>query len=240
MVDLRCSLLSLYDSATRWRRLIFGIVPPHFQDHVRKEGGVMNQPRSDVPAPLLVDDRVADAQLTHRRGQAREALTQVGLIEAATLSLASRIHLLKIEGEALFDVGEVSRSICTLKRAFRNLSCDGPDNLRFDIVFSLLLRSTDFYGPADVVPQVAELRQLGSRIGDAYALSLLHLAVARLEGIRGHYLDAHRRLQTARQLAVAKPTDSLLCSLDMVDGSLECSSGHLGRSTELPRREIDA
>ena len=161
----------------------------------------MNQPRSDVPAPLLVDDRVADAQLTHRRGQAREALTQVGLIEAATLSLASRIHLLKIEGEALFDVGEVSESICTLKRAL-DLSCDGPDNLRFDIVFSLLLRSTDFYGPADVVPQVAELRQLGSRIGDAYALSLLHLAVARLEGIRGHYLDAHRRLQTARQLAV--------------------------------------
>ena len=195
----------------------------------------MNQPRSDVPAPLLVDDRVADAQLTHRRGQAREALTQVGLIEAATLSLASRIHLLKIEGEALFDVGEVSRSICTLKRAL-DLSCDGPDNLRFDIVFSLLLRSTDFYGPADVVPQVAELRQLGSRIGDAYALSLLHLAVARLEGIRGHYLDAHRRLQTARQLAVAKPTDSLLCSLDMVDGSLECSSGHLGRSTELADR----
>ena len=86
-----------------------------------------------------------------------------------------------MEGEALFDVGHVSDSMDRLKQAL-DLSRTAHDSLHFEVAFCLFLRSTDFYGPVEMVPQVAELRQLAARIGDAYALSLLHLAVASSRG----------------------------------------------------------
>jgi len=133
---------------------------------------------------------------------------------------------------ALFDVGDAISSLAALERAVAD-SSEHRTDLQFAATFSLFVRATDFQTPSVLLPVLVRLRQLASLLGDAPSLSGLHLAVARLEGLRGHCVDAHRHLEIARKLAERSDRPALLCSIDLVEASLETIAGNLIRSKQL-------
>jgi DNA-binding NtrC family response regulator len=142
---------------------------------------------------------------------------------------------MSLEGMALFDLGDVVNSIELLQSAVEAARhCDG--RLRFDTAFTLFVRVTDFQAPSELLPSLTELRQLASQVADAHSLGGLHLAVARVEGLRGHCADAHRHLEIARRCVERESNNAYMCSVDMIEGSLESVEGNLVRSRMLADR----
>jgi DNA-binding NtrC family response regulator/tetratricopeptide (TPR) repeat protein len=130
---------------------------------------------------------------------------------------------------ALFDIGNAIQAIGTLQEAVE-VSRRCSSALQFASAFALFVRESDFQAPVEVIPGLTRLRLLASLVGEAHSLTGLHLAVARLEGYRGHCVNAHRHLEIARRFAGDAGQVSLNCSIDLVDASLESIAGNLARS----------
>ena len=139
-----------------------------------------------------------------------------------------------IRAMAAFDVGDVTTSLAQLEAQTKDKST--TTSSRFEASLALFLRASDFETPDQLLPHLAGLRQLALMSGNARSLAGLHLAVARLEGLRGFFLGAHRHLQISRRLGARAEDGQLACTLDLVEGSLECLSGNLVRSRELGER----
>jgi hypothetical protein len=101
---------------------------------------------------------------------------------------------------ARFDLGDVIGSIADLRNASAAAESAGI-RFRFAAAFAHFLRESDFLQPSALLPLVAKLRQLAARAGDAESLASLHLAVARVEGLRGQCLTARHHLELARALS---------------------------------------
>ena len=128
---------------------------------------------------------VPDVEALYRGGFPAEVLARTEPKEVKSADAESRVQLSVLRGMALFDLGDAVASIATLERAIQD-SADHKANLQFLATFSLFVRATDFQTPAALLPLLIQLRQLAALVGDAQSLSGLHLAVARLEGLRGH------------------------------------------------------
>jgi DNA-binding NtrC family response regulator len=74
---------------------------------------------------------------------------------------------------------------------------------------------------------------LATSIADARALANLHLAVARLEGLRGCCVEAFRQLELARRLCQRSADPQLTCSLELVEASLETLAGNFARALQM-------
>ncbi len=174
---------------------------------------------------------LAEAQRLYRDGRVREIVDlfprEAGIEAASGSSPRLRIVL----AMARFDLGDVTSSIDGLEAIIRDLP--ESSRVRFDARLALFLRSSDFQSPEELLPGLTELRQLAARNGTAKILAGLHLAVARLEGIRGHFGDAYRHLNLSRRLAEGELDEALGCSLDLVEASLEFVGGNLPRSRKL-------
>ncbi len=162
----------------------------------------------------------------YRTGKVRELLQRSSNHRELSASAAERLAIL--EAMAQFDLGDAQGSIERLQSVLR--SSPRNSTSKFDAAMALFLRLSDFQGPEQLLPALVELRQASARAGNAGALAALHLAVARFEGIRGHCSDAHRHLEVSRRVAAREQNQALLCSLDLVEGSLECVAGNLVRS----------
>ena len=103
---------------------------------------------------------------------------------------------------------------------------------------ALFERSAGFLAPEDALRELSGLRQLAAAVGDAHALSQLHLAVARVEGCRGLCLQARRHLEIARKLANQVEQVALQCAVDQVETGLELVIGNLDRARELSERAL--
>jgi len=123
------------------------------------------------------------AEALYRAGHNEEVLADVPkLIERVTEpDLAVRLRIL--EGMATFDLGNVVESLKLLRRAVE-VSKHSSAPVRFSAAMALFVREADFQTPDEILPGLTMLRQLASSIGDASALAGLHLAVARVEGLR--------------------------------------------------------
>lgn len=170
---------------------------------------------------------LSEAEARYRTGDVRSVID-----DYPDSGSSARIRV--IRAMALFDLGDVTGSIAALLAIIR----DTPNHSyeRFDARLALFLRSSDFESPTELLPSLTELRQLATRLGTAKTLAALHLAVARVEGLRGHLRDAHRHLQLSRTLSGDTPDEGVACSLDLVEGSLECVRGNLSRSRDLAQR----
>src|SRR4029453_5412742 len=91
----------------------------------------------------------------------------------------------------------------------------------------------DFLAPEEVIPKLSRLRQLASAAGNVRSLASLHLAVARVEGCRGHCASTHHHLEMARVLAARGNDLALSCTVDVVEASLETVAGNLEGSKVL-------
>jgi DNA-binding NtrC family response regulator len=132
---------------------------------------------------------------------------------------------------ALYDLGQGTLALKRIAAAEDDSQSDPATN--FEVTFALFLRLSDVSEPKVLLEKLGHLRQLASRVADARSLGALHLAVARLEGIRGGCHDAHRHLEISRRLIERQPLDGLLYALDLVEGSLESVAGNLARARRL-------
>ena len=163
----------------------------------------------------------------YRSGRLQEVIETVSSVDLARLDPGEHSRVLLLQGMALYDLGDAVGAIHCLRSASEGADVD--PKLAFEIVFALFLRLSDFSDPQELIPRLADLRQLASHVGDVRSLGSLHLAVARLEGIRGRCADAHRHMELSRRLIEREQSDSLLCALDLVTGSLESIAGNLTR-----------
>ena len=177
---------------------------------------------------LSSNPHVQHAESLYRSGRTEEVAACVRAAEAQDLDDDARIRLRLVHGMALFDLGDAVGAIQTLGDVVE-ASRRGSIDLQFTTAFALFVRQTDFHAPEFLLPALSRLRQLASSIGDAHSLAGLHLAVGRLEGYRGHCVDAHRHLEIARRFAERGESLALRLSVDLFEGSLESVAGNLAR-----------
>ena len=173
---------------------------------------------------------IRDAEDLYRTGQNRELIQFAR--SAPKCDEQTEQRLLVLGAMAKFDVGDVVGSIDDLRRA-NSFFGNAPPTAQFYAAFAHFVREVDFLGPADAIPHLTRLRQFACRVGDTDSLSSLHLAVARVEGFRGHCLTAHSHLEIARQFAQRSASTSLRCTVDIVEASLQSLAGNLRRSKDL-------
>ena len=177
-------------------------------------------------------DTLSEAQRLYREGRSRSLAD--ARFDEDSLERADRTRLEIVKAMAQFDLGEVTSSLARLGSVVGDEANDPAS--RFEACLALFLRVSDFEAPDDLLPYLTDLRQLSALSGNARSLASLHLAVARLEGLRGLFPDAHRHLRLSRRLASLGDDQALACTLDLVEGSLECLSGNLLRSKALGER----
>jgi DNA-binding NtrC family response regulator len=138
---------------------------------------------------------------------------------------------------ALYDLGQVRTGLAILEHADEISRHEPRANL--EVNFALFLRLSDYCQPKELVTILGRLRQLASQLGDAQSLGALHLAVARLEGLRGRCRDANQHLQVSQRLFQRGQVEAHQYALSGVEVSLECVAGNLRRSRRLGETCLD-
>src|SRR5687768_16595263 len=129
------------------------------------------------------DELISELHRLYRSGRLRECLELGDSRLAESLSSLDRARVLLAQGITLYDLGNAVDAIERLRAADE---CSRPDpRTNFEIAFALFLRLSDFSEPKVLVASLGRLRQLACYLADVRSLGSLHLAVARLEGIRG-------------------------------------------------------
>jgi DNA-binding NtrC family response regulator len=198
--------------------------------------------RGDVVDPENVERNdgarraLETAETLYRTGKSHELVQFIGGLPAGG-DLELQVRLQVLSGMAHFDLGQATRAISDLRRASET-SLQAGLQTQFSTAFAHFIKESDFLEPNALIPLLTRLRQLASSVGDSESLASLHLAVARVEGFRGHYLTARHHLELARSLAGKSRNVSLLCSLDLIDASLETLGGNLTRARTLAERGL--
>ena len=175
---------------------------------------------------------IAEVRDSYRLGRTQDVITRTTLEKISGRDPDTFVALLITRGMAQFDLGDATASLATLAEAIEH-SKQLELALQFTAAFAHFVRDTDFRAPEEVLPALAHLRQISARAGDSESLAGLHLAVARMEGLQGHCIDAHRHLEIARRFTSHGADDAVRCSVDLVEASLESIAGNLTRSRAL-------
>ena len=172
-----------------------------------------------------------EAESLYRAGRNSDLVKLIDSVPTS-LGLTAKVRLKVLGGMAKFDIGDVVASIADLRSA-TEAAGSGDLKLQFSTTFAQFLRESDFLGPEELIPHLTKLRQLASMVGDRTSLAALHLAVARVEGCRGHCMSAHRHLEIARSFTDHSDNLALQCTVDVVEASLESIAGNFSRSKTL-------
>jgi DNA-binding NtrC family response regulator len=197
-----------------------------------------SRPLGVVPDALSAVALLNELERLYRTGENATVLQHWREASSGQLDLETRARGLTISGMASYDLGDVVESIRALEEA-QDLSKSLPLSLQFVTAFALLVRKADFLPAEEVLSGLTHLRQLASSVGNARSLASLHLAVARLEGLCGHYINAHRHLEVARRLIEPYDDVPLRCAVDNVEASLESLGGNLSRARSLAESCLD-
>jgi len=182
----------------------------------------------DNPAVL-----VREAQELYRAAKNSELLRLVESNRNPT-SDEPGVRLRLLEGMARFDLGDVVRSLEVLRIAVDEAK-DLEIGTQFAGCFAQFLRRSDFFGPEALITDLTNLRQLAAKAGNTGSMAALHLAVARVEGLRGHCANAHHHLELARRFVSRTQDVALACTVDIVEASLETVAGNLVRAKKLAK-----
>ena len=185
------------------------------------------------PAQVVADSLTA-VELLLRAGRTAEIGPYLQSLDQTELPTQTRARLATAHGMALFELGDVIAACEQLQHAFE-LASDGPLDLQFSTALALFSRQSQFLAPDETLPTLSRLRQLGTRVGDAAAIANLHLVVARLEGFRGHCINARRHVHVARQLFGQSDRPAHRSIIDLVDSGLEMYAGNLNRAAQSAR-----
>jgi transcriptional regulator with PAS, ATPase and Fis domain len=131
---------------------------------------------------------------------------------------------------ALFDQGDVTRCL----EVFSELSVavlDAAPQSRFEVEFLRFQSASAFLSPSDTTSLLAPLRQLATSLGDSSSLAGLHLAVAKLESLRGSMTDAGTHVEIARRLACESGLAAIQTRVDLISTNIDVYSGNIERAT---------
>jgi len=180
-----------------------------------------------MPERILtsVSPSTEQAQSLYRSGRLSEA---IALAEGSGLNDAP---LRLVHATALYDTGAAVRSLELLSRLCWDLQGE-VEGARFGAEFSLFVRESTFQSPADTASRLAQLRQLATAIGDASSLAGLHLAVAKIEALRGSSSDSRLHLSIAKRLASEVDSTNLVCSIELVSASPMMYAGSIDQARQ--------
>src|SRR5262245_45784565 len=147
---------------------------------------------------------------------------------------ATGIRTAMLHGMALFEAGDVCRSLDRLRLAVLVSKGSGAES-EFSAALALFSRESQFQAPNEALPALSRLRQLAASAGDANSLGGLHLVVARLEACRGHCTNARRHLEISRKLFNIVDRPALTAAVSLVDSGLEMYGGNLARASRSAR-----
>jgi len=139
---------------------------------------------------------------------------------------------------ALFEAGNFIESI-ECHTAAADLAAEQCSQLAFSSALALFSRSSQFQAPEDTLGALISLRHQAASLGNAQTLASMHVVVARLESLRGHYINAHRQVHISRQIAQSVDHIGLRAAIELVDCGLEISSGNLRRALVFARTGLD-
>lgn len=154
--------------------------------------------------------------------------TELGL-SLSRPDLPARTKLLL--SSILFDGGDVLASIALLRSSPGASADRDAVELRLELALASLGKESQFQSPEETLPSLARARQLAATVGSAYAIGSLHLAVARIEAMRGLYGSARRHLELCRHL-LAGSSDSRQAAVQSVISALEGNSGNLAAAEQ--------
>lgn len=164
-----------------------------------------------------------DARAAYEAGQLATALEALQSNGAA----ASQDRLL--EAVVAFDLGRASEALHLLNQLSDALV--DPIHLRYQVEFARFSRTAAFFAPAQTASHLARLRQLATLIGEPEAVSGLHMAVAKLEALRGSTESAASHLDIARRICNAQPLPTLSRSIILIQASVDTAVGNLRRAS---------
>jgi transcriptional regulator with GAF, ATPase, and Fis domain/tetratricopeptide (TPR) repeat protein len=179
------------------------------------------------------------AERLFRLGRPAEIGPYIEQLNRAALSPETVVRLAIVHGTALFELGDAIAAEEQLQRAV-DLSVECSSELQFASALSLFSRQSQFLAPEEGLSPLSRLRQLATTVGDATALGNLHLVVARLEGCRGHCINARRHLQVASQLLSRSNRPTYTSIVELVDSGLEMYGGNLNRALQAARTGVEA
>jgi len=143
-----------------------------------------------------------------------------------------------VHAVALFERGDVCAALDMLVRVCA-LRISMSSELRFESEFIRFTRESAYMPATANASKLASLRQLATAIGDSCSLSGLHLAVAKIEALRGSFLDAQTHVDIARRLADGGDSASTRSSVDLIAATLDMYAGNLAGATRAAVRSFD-
>ena len=162
------------------------------------------------------------ARTLYRNGRVSDA------IAAAEATGLSDPQVRLVHASAVYDAGNAVKAFDLLASLCKDLR-DRPDVERFGAEFALFTRQSNFQTPVETATTLDPLRQIATALGDATSLAGLHLAVARLEALRGSSTDARLHLDIAKRLAADASSD-LRCSIELVSASPLLDTGSVDKA----------
>lgn len=175
---------------------------------------------------------VAHVRRLYQEGRLSEA------VAAAEHTNPNDSEILLVLATALFDRGEVCRALDILEALCQAVKNASP-HLQFSVAFACFIRRSAFQPASELSLSLAVVRQLATAIGDASSLGGLHLAVAKIEALRGSSLDSGTHVDIARRLSVTAGSASLRCSIDLISAILDLYTGRLERARLAAVRSFD-
>jgi len=181
---------------------------------------------------------VSEVERLFWSGKTREVASLVDATDLSGLDTSAAAQLAMFQGMALFQLGDVCAGNDKLHDAIQ-LSDNGPVELNSlrSWLYSVGNRSSRLR--TSPLPALSRLRQLATSLGDAISIGSLHLEVARLEGLRGHCINARRHVEIARHLFDRSDRPTLKIMVELVDSTLEMYAGNLGRATRSARSGLE-
>ncbi len=138
-----------------------------------------------------------------------------------------------------FDSGNALGAISALHELCGALSTLSAE-IRLQPEFVRFGMEAPFLTPGKALGNLADLRQLATSVGSPRSLASLHLAVARMEALRGATADARGHLAISSQLASHAGATEILCSNLLVEASLEMYEGNLKKARAATARSLEA
>ena len=186
---------------------------------------------------VQISELLSTADRQFWAGRTTEVLVSVDSIQPAALDASTGVRLRLLRGMASFELGFATDAIASFREALLLAESCAP-TVRFGAALALFSRESQFQSPDEALPSLSRLRQLATMLGDAGSLGHLHLAVARLDALRGHCVSARRHLEVSRQLFVRSDKPPAKGIVELVDSGLEMYGGNLNRAIRAARQGL--
>ncbi len=202
---------------------------------------------SSGTAPSLTDE-IAVAEVLQLTGKLREAVERAEQgLQAKDRTDVTDAKCLSILALAAFERGAVGESLRTFQRA-QSVAQRAHDSRQVcRIQLDMIANLSDLGGPESVAGALRECQTSVANLGHPHLKARLHIAIAQVEGKRGHLRQAEEHLRIAKGVLLAAPNlwleglvqlnSSTVCGLKarlpeglrLAEIALECAeaSGHL-------------